>query len=232
MRKLTRIEPRASTRTRWWPASHCAIVTYHGPALALSGPNLEPGRIHMRRLLFLFVTLALAGACIMSSGPGTPPPRATLNFVRQDSTYKPLLSAQGTFYAKVGEARRVRLVYQGSTPADSGAEFLRFEVPGDGLYRKPDGTAFAPGDSIQITVTVIDPTLFRLDFQPSRLQFNPSDPARLRQGDHYADPAFNGDGRIDSGDADIEAVLSLGRRVSPESLCVHIAAGLAAEVAR
>jgi len=61
----------------------------------------------------------------------------------------------------------VRLVYQGSLATDSGAEFLRFEVPADGLYRKPDGTTFGPGDSIRITVTVVDPKKFLFEFQPS-----------------------------------------------------------------
>jgi hypothetical protein len=178
----------------------------------------------MRRLLLAFVTLAMAGACSNSSGPGSPAPRATLNFVRQDSTYKPLLSTQGVFYAKVGQGRLVRLVYQGSTPTDSGAEFLRFEVPGDGLYRKPDGTPFAAGDSIQITVTVIDPKRFQFDFQPSGLQFNPSDPARLRVEYHYADPDFNGDGSVDSSDATIEGLLSLWRREPPDSLWFQMAA--------
>jgi len=140
-----------------------------------------------------------------------------LNFVRQDSSYKPLLSAQGTFYAKVGEDRRVRLVYQGSTPTDSGAEFLRFEVPTDGLYRKPDGTPFGPTDSILVTVTVVNPKQFLFDFQPSGLQFNPSQPARLKVEYHYADPDFNGDGTIDSQDAQIEAMLSLWRREPPDT---------------
>jgi len=178
----------------------------------------------MRRLLFAFVTLALAGACSNSSGPGPAPARATLNFVRQDSTYKPLLSAQGSFYAKVGEARRVRLVYQASTPTDSGAEFLRFEVPSDGLYRKPDGTPFAAGDSIKIIVTVVDPKQFLFDFQPSGLQFNPSDPARLKVEYHYADPDYNGDGSVDSSDAEIEGLLSLWRREPPDSLWFKMAA--------
>src|SRR5206468_1337140 len=84
--------------------------------------------------------------------------------------------------------------------------FLRFEVPNDGLYRKPDGTAFAAGDSIQITVTVVDTKQFRFDFQPSGLQFNPNDPARLKVEYHYADPDFNGDGSVDSGDAEIEGL--------------------------
>jgi hypothetical protein len=177
----------------------------------------------MRRLLLAMVTLA-TGACSNSSGPGGPAPRATLNFVRQDSTYKPLLSAQGAFYAKVGQGRLVRLVYQGSTPADSGAEFLRFEVPGDGLSRKPDGTAFAAGDSILITVTVLDPKQFRFDFQPSGLQFNPSDPARLKVEYHYADPDFDGDGKVDSSDANIETVISLWRREPPDTLWFQMAA--------
>jgi hypothetical protein len=178
----------------------------------------------MRRLLLAFVTLVMAGACSNSSGPASPAPRATLNFVRQDSTYKPLLSTQGVFYAKVGQGRLVRLVYQGTTPTDSGAEFLRFEVPGDGLYRKPDGTPFAAGDSIQITVTVIDPKRFQFDFQPSGLQFNPSDPARLKVEYHYADPDFNGDGIVDSSDATIEGLLSLWRREPPDSLWFQMAA--------
>ncbi len=172
----------------------------------------------MRRLkLGLLAAVTIALACSDTGGPSSGSPRAQLNFVRQDSSYKPLLSAQGTFYAKVGEDRRVRLVYQGSTPTDSGAEFLRFEVPTDGLYRKPDGTPFGPTDSILITVTVVNPKQFLFDFQPSGLQFNPSQPARLKVEYHYADPDFNGDGTIDSQDAQIEAMLSLWRREPPDT---------------
>jgi len=178
----------------------------------------------MRRLLFMFVMVVMAGACSNSSGPSVPAPRATLNFVRQDSSYKPLLSTQGVFYAKVGQDRLVRLVYQGSAPTDSGAEFLRFEVPGDGLYRKPDGTPFTPGDSILITVTVVDPKRFNFDFQPSGLQFNPNDPARLKVEYHYADPDYDGDGTVDSSDANIAAILSLWRREPPDSLWFQMAA--------
>ena len=176
------------------------------------------------KLGLLLVTGTIALACSDTGGPSSGSPRAQLNFVRQDSTYKPLLSAQGTFYAKVGEHREVRLVYQGSTPIDSGAEFLRFEVPTDGLYRKPDGTAFGATDSIQITVTVVDPKQFKFDFQPAGLQFNPSGPARLKVEYHYADPDFNGDGTIDSSDAQIETVLSLWRREPPDTLWFQAAA--------
>jgi hypothetical protein len=172
----------------------------------------------MRWLIAGWVALAVAGACSSASGPASAPPRASLNFVVQDSTYRPLLSTQASFYAKVGEGRQVRLVYQGSIPTDSGAELLRFEVPSDGLDRRPDGTTFGPGDSIKITVTVVDPKRFVFDFQPAGLRFNPNDPARLKVEYRYADHDFNNDGIIDSTDARIETLLNLWLREPPDSL--------------
>jgi hypothetical protein len=171
----------------------------------------------MRRVVPAAVAAAIAAACSSASGPSGVPPRSTLHFVAQDTAYK-LLSSQGSFYAKVGENRRLRLVYQGSTPSDSGPEFLRFEVPGDGLLRRPDGTAFAPGDSILITVTVLDPKLFLFGFEPAGLRFNPLDPARLKVEYRYADHDFDGDGKVDSTDAEIETILGLWRRDPPDTL--------------
>jgi hypothetical protein len=172
----------------------------------------------MRWLIAGWVALAAAGACRSASAPASAPPRASLNFVVQDSTYRPLLSTQASFYAKVGEGREVRLVYQGSIPTDSGAELLRFEVPSDGLDRRPDGTSFGPGDSIKITVTVVDPKRFVFDFQPAGLQFNPNDPARLKVEYRYANHDFNNDGTIDSTDARIETFLNLWLREPPSTL--------------
>ena len=57
----------------------------------------------MRRMLLGLVALAGAAACSNANGPQSTPPRAALNIVRQDSTYKPLLSTQGQFYAKAGQ---------------------------------------------------------------------------------------------------------------------------------
>jgi len=85
-------------------------------------------------------------------------------------------------------------------------------VPGDGLLRKPDGTAFQAGDSILITLTVVDPSRFLVRFEPSGLQFNPDQPARLKF--HYltANHDFDGDGDIDAADTTIEHTLDLWRR--------------------
>lgn len=177
----------------------------------------------MARLrLGLAVTLAGALACNDSGAPPAGLPRSQLSFVVQDSTYKPLLAARDSFWAKVGEDRQLRLFYQGATPADTGPEFLRFEVAGDALLRKPDGSAFGPTDSIRITVTVVDPKQFWFDFQPSGLQFNPNRPARLKVKYQYAQHDFNGDGIIDSRDTEIEGLLDLWQREPPDTLWFRV----------
>ena len=150
-------------------------------------------------------------ACSDSNGPGGVQ-NAQLHVIRQDTLAPPLVANQASFWAKVDDGREVRLDYQGATPADTGREFLRFEVPGDGLLRKPDGTAFQPGDSIFITVTVIDAARFAFQFEPSGLQFSPDHPARLKIHYRDADHDFDEDGDEDAADTAIEHVLDLWRR--------------------
>lgn len=163
----------------------------------------------MRRILWLCSALALL-SCSDSTAPGVPD--AQLHIIQQDVAAPPLVAAQGSFWAKVGEGRELRLDYQAPTPADSEDHFLRFEVPGDALLRKPDGTAFQAGDSILITVTVLDTSKFLFRFEPSGLQFNPSQPARLKIEYEHADHDFNNDGVINVADTTIEHSLDLWRR--------------------
>jgi hypothetical protein len=163
----------------------------------------------MRRFLLVF-TAAVLLSCSDSSPTGVA--NTQLNIVRQDTTAPPLVAAQGSFWAKVGEDRELRLNYQPRTPADSEDEFLRFEVPGDALFRKPDGTAFQAGDSILITVTILDTSKFLLRFEPTGLQFNPAQPARLQIEYGHANHDFNEDGVIDAADSTIEHELGLWRR--------------------
>ncbi|HEV8266264.1 MAG TPA: hypothetical protein VGQ06_15050 [Gemmatimonadales bacterium] len=165
----------------------------------------------MRRLIVGLFALVLLG-CADNAGPGGVPD-ADLHIVEQDSLTPPLVASQASFWAKVGEGREIRLFYQ-VTPADSD-EFLRFEVPGDGLLRKPHGTAFQQGDSILITVTVLDPKRFSFQFEPSGLVFNPEHPARLKVRYFGCEHDFNGDGVEDAADTVIEQELDLWRREGP-----------------
>lgn len=170
----------------------------------------------MRRLMVVGVIglLATLAACGDGTGPGGRS-ETTLNFVRQQPLAPPLLASQGSFWAKVGAGREIRLYYQDeSAPADTGDEFLRFEVPGDGLGARPDGSMLGPGDSILITVTVEDPERFAFSFAPAGLRFNPERPARLKVYYYHADHDFDGDGDEDEADAEIEGELDLWRQAT------------------
>lgn len=169
----------------------------------------------MRRSTVMAGALALV---LLGCGDNTGPagvPDAQLHIVRQDTLAPPLVSTTASFWAKVGDGRELHLNYQGASPADTGEEFLRFEVPGDGLYRKPDGSAFAPGDSILITVTVLDPTRFHFQFEPSGLRFSPEHPARMKVEYFHGEHDFNDDGVVDSTDVHIETILDLWERSGP-----------------
>ena len=176
----------------------------------------------MRRLLWMLAAMALV-ACHDNTGPGgTPNPQ--LHFVRQDTTAPPLVAIRDSFWAKVSDGREMALFYQGATATDSGEEFLRFEVPGDGLLRRPDGSAFQVGDSILITVTVVDPAKFLFQFEPAGLQFNPAHPARLKVRYLNGEKDFNGDGVEDSTDTGIESELDLWYRAAPGALWYKLGA--------
>lgn len=167
-----------------------------------------------------FLTLTLV-ACRSSSAPQALAVKTNsqLHVTLESPTAKPLFAKQASFWPKVGEDRIVRLFYQGATAVDTGPLLLELEVPRDGLYKRPDGTAFQAGDSILITVTVVDTTRFLFAFQPAGLQFNPANPARLKVEYANANHDFDGDGTIDLRDFVIETdSLGVWRRDPPDTL--------------
>ena len=135
----------------------------------------------MRRLRWLLLA-ALVGCTDVGMSPAavTTAPNSQIHFVVEDSAAPALLSDSVSFYAVAGQGRQVKMYYQGAAPGDTGETLLEFEVPGDGLLKKPDGSAFFPGDSIRITIALATPGRFQFTFSPSGLQFNPASPARLR----------------------------------------------------
>lgn len=172
----------------------------------------------LRRLLVALTAAALL-ACSDNTGPETRP-NADLNIVLQDTLAPPLDSTVVHLWAKVGDGREVRIEYQ--PPLDSAEDFLRFEVPGDALLRKPDGSAFAAGDSILITITVVNQTQFLFRFEPSGLQFSPDHPARLKIHYNLSNHDFDDDGTVDSNDDAIEHLLDIWRREGSTSPWVRV----------
>jgi hypothetical protein len=175
----------------------------------------------MRKSLLVMMAIVI-WACTDSAGPPPPVPTSQLHFMIQDSLAPPLLADSGSFYAKVGEDRQLQLFYQGAAPGDTGEAFLKFEVKGNSLLKHPDGTSFQPGDSILITVSLVDPTRFDFTFSPAKLQFNPAQPAKLHIEYNHSDHDFNEDGRIDSQDDTTETRLNIWRREPPDTLWTQI----------
>jgi hypothetical protein len=149
-----------------------------------------------RTIALAALAALLLGGCEWG-GTDNPPqvvPDDQFVVVRQAADAPALAAQEATFWARAGENAEVRIRYT------TGENCLEFKIPGNGLLRRPDGTAFRRGDSIQVTIRVLDPSRFKFEFQPSGLRFDPEHPAELRMRYRYANPDLNGDGRVDAAD--------------------------------
>ena len=165
-------------------------------------------------VLAVAAVLLAATACSDSTTPGdnTRPPE-DLNFARLASTSLPLFNAEESFYAKKGEDRELRIFFQ-DLSGGQGEEFLRLRVRDESLLSRPDGTPFAAGDSVLITVRVVDVTKILFEMEPSGLSFNPALPAELKIHYSHADHDFNEDGGTNAEDDQIKSQLGIWRQAT------------------
>jgi hypothetical protein len=157
--------------------------------------------IRTRLILATAAALALPLAVACDRGPTEPEelPQEELIFLRATPDAPPLAALQAQVWARRGEGRRIEIPYA-RVGSYGGDRCLELNIPGDALWKRPDGTLYQPGDSVLITVTVSNPNQFHFRFEPSGLQFNPQHPAELRISYKWADRDFNGDGVINDAD--------------------------------
>lgn len=158
-------------------------------------------------LLLLFVV-----ACSDSTGAGDTRSTADLNFLRPAAGAPPLASTSVTFTATRGQNAEATIYYALRPGATEQERFLEFKIPNDGLAQRPDGTPITQGQSVQITITVIDPERLIVEFQPSGLRFAPDKPAELRIHFGETDDDLDDDGDVDLHDVTLEGQLSLWRQ--------------------
>ena len=128
----------------------------------------------------------------------------------------PLLSTTTvSFYAVKGRNAGADLWYRARPGRSDSTKMLEFRMGGESLDRRPDGTAFAAGDSVLITITVINPTNLIVDFQPSGLKFSSKDPPRLKMFFGECGDDLDRDGQVTSNDDAIKGQLSLWRQETP-----------------
>jgi len=169
------------------------------------------------RLALGLLALGLTAWACDSTSPKDPGPRppADLNIVTLAPTAPLLQTDSVSFYALFDEDRRAHIDFVG------GESYLEFRVDKLSLLKRPDGSLFKQGDSILITIKVVNPDSLYFDFQPSGLVFNPAKPARLHIEYQHAgtdeEGDFNDDGVVDSKDHTIESSFSIWRQENPTS---------------
>ena len=186
--------------------------------------------IRRPRTLAFALLLSLAAACaheIVAPSSATPSARrapsdaptlqsdsATPHFLQPAADAPAIANPEVSFWAKRGVDARARIYYHAVPGATDSTTFLDLRVGGDALAAYPDGRPFATGDSVLITVTVVDPQHLIVDCQPSGLRFSADHPATLKMSFAHTDPDLTGDGVVTAADTAVEHALRIWRRES------------------
>lgn len=152
----------------------------------------------------LIAPLVLLAACDDPSGADGPVPGGKLVFLRPAPNAPHLATYQASVLVTKGENAEIRIPYEPLPGESRGEECLRFRVSGKSLHMRPDGRVMRDGDTITITIRVVDAGYFNFEFQPAGLRFNRGHPAELRVNYEFAHPDYNGDGEVDGDDDDFE----------------------------
>ena len=177
------------------------------------------------------VLAALAIAFILGCGDSgvTAPEQRPINGLHLLSVTAdaPALAATvSSFWAVRGRNSGIDLWYHAKLGSRDSTKFLEFRLDNVSLDRRPDGTAFADGDSVLITLTVVDAAHLIVDFQPSGLRFADKNPGRLKMFFAQCGDDLDGNGRVDSGDDAIQNALSIWRQETPLSPWIKVSSAV------
>ena len=191
--------------------------------------------MQMRCLVRTWSAAALALA-VLSCDEGTTSPATDirpandLTFLRPAAGAPQFADTTVRFYAKRGSDREIRIRYALVPGSGQLEEFVRFRVRPEALLAYPDGRAFADGDSVLISVRVVDFARLIVEFEPSGLRFSASRPAELTFKYNHADHDFDGDGDIDSDDTRAETLLAVWRQEAPGQPWVKLTSTVEIEI--
>lgn len=138
-------------------------------------------------------------------------------FLRPEQGAPSLAQTTTSFWAVRGQTRSGSIKYHARPGATDSTELVRFVVGSGSLFERPDGTPLGEGDSVLITLTVVDPVDLIVDFQPKGLAFAAAAPAVMTFGYAETDPDLDFDGTVDDDDAELEAALTVGRQEVPSA---------------
>jgi hypothetical protein len=145
------------------------------------------------------------------SGPTTTP---LPTFLSPEAGAPAASTAQVAFWAVQGKDRKGEVWYHATPGEPDSTRMLRLRVRKKAQIIRPDGTLLAPGDSIRITMQVIDPITMATQFEPSGLRFVGSEAADLTMWYLHADLDLNDDGVVNAADRTIELTFSIFKQES------------------
>ena len=119
-----------------------------------------------------------------------------------------------SFWAKRGVKQTVEMYYHRESGGRDSIPFFSLRLRERSLWRRPDGTAFANGDSVLITLTLVDAEHGIVDCQPSGLRFADGDPARVKISFFHDDDDLNHDGVVNGTDTALASTLQIWRKES------------------
>lgn len=163
---------------------------------------------HLTRLIPIAVLFTAACDRLPTAAePDAPPGLSLKSSNESDLTFLPhvagapaLANFTASFWAVKGKTRQASLYYRRQPGELDSTEFVRFRVDDKALFKRPNGTPFAKGDSVLITLAVVDTARLIVDFQPSGLSFDPKSPARLWISWAETLRDLNGDGAVNGAD--------------------------------
>jgi len=175
----------------------------------------------MRRTVLMFLSLGalMVAACSSSNDspgpndPGSTRPPADLTILTLASDAPPLYQSTVTFWAVKGQDREGRIYFQ-DPQGGQGEEYMRLRVDAGSLLSRPDGSTIAVGDSVEITLTVVDPSKTLFQLAPEGLHFNSEQPAELKVRYGECGDDLNRDGHVDAGDDQVESELGIWRQAT------------------
>jgi hypothetical protein len=191
-------------------------------------------RARAKRLRSLFRMLAAVVVVLSCSDPLVPDGSADrpenvslglleseIDILRIPASAPPLQQTSVSFWAKKGVSRTGKIYFENGS-GGQGSEYARLVVGANSLKALPDGTPIAVGDSVLITITVVDTTRTLFSLAPHGLQFNAWAPAKLTLFYTEADHDFDADGDEDLFDSLIELQLGIWRQPSLGALFTEL----------
>ena len=182
----------------------------------------------LRRLAVLAALTAI-WACSDSTGAKVKRDESDLGFLKTAPGAPPLVRTTDSFWAVRGEERELRIAHRPRSGMADSTDFLRLRIRAGSLISVPGGLPIAVGDSLLITVNVVDAGRVMVELQPAGLQFAPGEPAELEMFYREADQDYNNDGSVDSDDAAVEQRLRIWRQGKPGEQWIEVGGSLSVD---